>query len=69
MSNVWTIADTHFHHANIIKYCDRPKNHDELMLINWKRMVGPLDTIYHLGDFALTDKETTTALKKCTRTL
>ena len=49
------IADTHFSHANIIKYCQRPfHSADEMngeMIRLWNLKVGPLDHIWHLGDF------------------
>lgn len=48
--NTWIISDTHFGHKNIIKYCKRPKNHDQLMLRNWKKLVKKSDVILHLGD-------------------
>ena len=50
-------GDTHFGHANIIKYCARPfasvqeMNHE--MMLRWNAVVGSEDTVYHLGDFAL----------------
>ena len=50
------ISDTHFNHANIIKYCNRPqrdvKHMNEVMIANWNRHVSKKDTVYHLGDFA-----------------
>jgi calcineurin-like phosphoesterase family protein len=55
MSTFFT-SDTHFGHANIIKYCDRPfRNYfemDEALVTNWNTLIGPEDTVYHLGDFA-----------------
>lgn len=52
----WVIADTHFYHTNIIKYCDRPfsstEEMDITMIDNWNSVVNPEDTTYHLGDFA-----------------
>ena len=45
---IYFIADTHFNHANIIKYCNRPfKNTDEM---NKYSVVKERDTVYHLGD-------------------
>ena len=55
------IADTHFGHSNIIKYCDRPfkdaAEMDETLIQNWNRVVTREDTVYHLGDFALVRKD------------
>lgn len=54
-------SDTHFGHANIIKYCDRPfesvGHMNEEMVRNWNKRVGPSDTVYHLGDFAMGPKD------------
>lgn len=48
-------ADTHFGHANIIRYCHRPfqtaDEMDKVLLDGINRVVGPDDTLYHLGDF------------------
>ena len=54
---IWITADTHFGHANIIKYCQRPfssvEEMDEAIISRWNAVVKPKDTIYHLGDFTL----------------
>lgn len=49
-------SDTHFGHANIIKYCSRPFESswqmDEELVGRWNLVVGKEDVVYHLGDFA-----------------
>jgi calcineurin-like phosphoesterase family protein len=53
---IYYIADTHFGHANIIKYCGRPYSSVEEMnaelIANWNRKVHSEDTVYIVGDFA-----------------
>jgi calcineurin-like phosphoesterase family protein len=53
---VWLTADTHFGHANIIGYCNRPfEDADEMserLIRRWNGSVKPDDTVLHLGDFA-----------------
>lgn len=52
----WFTADWHLHHANIIKYCDRPfANTDEMnsFIINEvNKVVLPNDRLFNLGDVA-----------------
>lgn len=49
-------ADTHFFHANIIRFADRPdynvEGMNERLIANWNAAVGPKDVIWFLGDFA-----------------
>ncbi len=53
--NVWFTSDTHFHHANIVKYCDRPFGHvktmDSAIIQNWNNVVEPNDDVIIGGDF------------------
>jgi calcineurin-like phosphoesterase family protein len=55
--NTWFTADTHFGHANIIRYCDRPFDSVEAMRVElvrrWNAAVAPDDRVLVLGDFAL----------------
>lgn len=59
MGKIYFTSDTHFGHANIIGYCNRPfQNVDEMdrVLIQvWNDEVSTDDTVYHLGDFTLSD--------------
>lgn len=54
--DTWFISDTHFGHANIIKYSKRPyKDVDEMnemMIQEWNKLVKPEDNVHHNGDFA-----------------
>ena len=56
MKNYYIIADTHFDHENIIRYCNRPYLKVEYMnndLVNrWNNVVSKNDVVYVLGDFA-----------------
>lgn len=62
---IYFIADTHFNHENIIKYCDRPfsnaKEMNEYIIQKWNSVVKEDDIVYHLGDVGF---GTTEMLKK-----
>ena len=55
--NVWFTSDTHFNHANIIKYCNRPfasvEEMNEKLIENWNSVVRKDDLTWCLGDFCL----------------
>lgn len=54
-NNVFFTSDTHFNHANIIKYCMRPfadkDEMNEALINNWNSVVKENDIVFHLGDF------------------
>jgi calcineurin-like phosphoesterase family protein len=49
-------SDTHFGHANVIKYSKRPFGNvnemNEALIEKWNARVKPNDIVWHLGDFA-----------------
>jgi len=51
---IFFASDTHFGHANIIRFCNRPfgtvEEMDEALVANWNDKVGGNDTVYFLGD-------------------
>lgn len=66
MRDIWVISDTHFRHANILKFADsntgklvrgdRFANVDEMdehMIERWNAVVKPGDIVYHLGDVVM----------------
>lgn len=61
MNKTFFIADTHFGHANVIWYSNRPfqniQEHDEALIKNWNRVVKGDARVFMLGDFALTGKD------------
>lgn len=52
---VFFTADTHFGHANIIPFCNRPfqniEEMDEALVGNWNAVVPRNAIVWHLGDF------------------
>ena len=61
MSEIFFIGDTHFGHREIITFSGtkdfRPfatiEEHDAELVRRWNSVVGPKDTVWHLGDFCL----------------
>lgn len=62
----WFTADCHFHHTNIIKYCNRPfatiEQMNEELIKRWRDTVKPEDTVFHIGDFSFANKEITSRI-------
>ncbi|CAB4162396.1 COG4186 Predicted phosphoesterase or phosphohydrolase [uncultured Caudovirales phage] len=60
MTNIFVTSDTHFNHANILKFTDYSGNKvrdfssveemNETLITRWNSVVKPGDKIYHLGD-------------------
>ena len=66
---VWFTSDTHFGHANIIGYSNRPfasiDEMDAVLVCNWNALVQPQDEIWHLGDFTFrSEKAASTYLQR-----
>jgi calcineurin-like phosphoesterase family protein len=53
----WWTSDTHFSHANIIRYANRPfvdvAEMNAELISRWNARVAPGDDVWHLGDLAL----------------
>lgn len=60
-SKIFFTADTHFSHANIIKYCNRPfgdaHEMNKALVNNWNSVVPQDGIVFHLGDFSMGDPE------------
>ena len=56
MNSFQVTEDTHFGHAKIIEFCDRPfkdvQEMNEKLVENWNAVIGPDDWVFHLGDIA-----------------
>lgn len=60
------IADTHFGHENIIRFCDRPFDNVQdmncVIVENWNARVRPDDEVWIVGDFAYRSAESPTGI-------
>ena len=50
----YIISDTHFGHDKIINWCQRPQNHEDLMIQSMAK-ISHQDCLIHLGDFCIVD--------------
>ena len=61
MSNIWFTSDLHFSHKQEFLWDPRGFKDqwemNEALIENWNKVVKPEDTVYDLGDMALTDPE------------
>ncbi|MFV0428696.1 MAG: hypothetical protein ACK5KO_04625 [Arachnia sp.] len=57
-------SDHHFGHARLIELAERPfssvSEMNDALIANWNRVVGPTDTVLHLGDLAMGEREAAT---------
>lgn len=51
-ATTWVVSDTHFGHTNIVGYCFRPEDHEEVMIAEWRAHVPDDATVLHLGDLS-----------------
>lgn len=49
-ATTWVVADSHFGHDNIVGFCHRPDDHEQVMIAEWRRAVPDDATVLHLGD-------------------
>jgi calcineurin-like phosphoesterase family protein len=72
IDNTWVVSDTHFGHDNIVGFCHRPEDHEQVMIAEWRKEVPDDGHVLHLGDLCyrsnarfkhLTSKELTGATK------
>jgi len=65
---VFFTSDSHFGHARIIELSARPfanvEEMNEALIQKWNSVVGPEDTVYHLGDFFMGPPETALLRKR-----
>jgi calcineurin-like phosphoesterase family protein len=50
--NTWIVSDTHFGHDNIVGFCHRPEDHEQVMIAEWRAQVPDDATVLHLGDLS-----------------
>lgn len=52
LDRTWVVSDTHFGHENIVGFCHRPEEHDQVMIAEWRKAVPDDATVLHLGDLS-----------------
>lgn len=54
MAKIFFTSDTHFHHTNVIQFCNRPygsvEQMNQALVDNWNSVVSDEDHVWHLGD-------------------
>ena len=51
-ANTWLVSDTHFGHDNIVGFCHRLEDHEQVMIVEWRAYVPDDATVLHLGDLS-----------------
>lgn len=51
-ANTWVVSDSHFGHDNIVGFCHRPLDHEQVMIAEWRKEVPDDAVVVHLGDLA-----------------
>ncbi len=68
MKSTWFISDTHFSHANIVRFSKRPfasvEEHDEQLIANWNASIRPSDDVFFLGDLIFGKRDAALALRQ-----
>lgn len=54
--NYWLTTDTHFNHANIKSFENRPDNFEEVIIKHHSEVIQPEDVLIHLGDTIFANK-------------
>lgn len=55
--NYWLTTDTHFGHAKMLEYCNRPEGFEKLILNHLSKNIQPHDVLIHLGDICMRNDE------------
>jgi calcineurin-like phosphoesterase family protein len=50
LDKTYIVSDTHFGHDNIVGFCHRPEEHEQVMIAEWRAHVPDDATVLHLGD-------------------
>lgn len=63
---IFFTSDQHYGHKNVIKLCNRPfddlTHMREMLIYNQNQIVGPDDTVIHMGDFSFLNATETAAI-------
>lgn len=65
-ANTWVVSDTHFGHENIVGFCFRPEDHEQVMIAQWRSTVPEDGTVLHLGDVSYGHKGGNTRFRRLT---